>query len=148
VSLDPSNPVFDLCIQGTRAEFTGQPMAAAEHYRRAWKQASDDLEACVAAHYLARFQPTPAEALRWNQQALARAQPPWPPETGWRGRFSPRCTSAWARHTSRPAAAKKPAGITTWPRTLAIRIRRDELRESARPVRMNVHCGTAPVLLY
>ena len=34
----------------------------------------DDYEACIAAHYVARHQPNPQETLRWNQEALSRAQ--------------------------------------------------------------------------
>lgn len=33
----------------------------------------DDYDACIAAHYVARFQETPEETLRWNQAALKHA---------------------------------------------------------------------------
>ena len=35
--------------------------------------ARDDYDACIAAHYVARFQETPEETLRWNQIALDHA---------------------------------------------------------------------------
>ncbi|HZY41132.1 MAG TPA: hypothetical protein VFF59_03940, partial [Anaerolineae bacterium] len=34
---------------------------------------TDDYEACIAAHYVARHQATPQDTLRWNQEALDRA---------------------------------------------------------------------------
>ena len=71
--MDTNNPVIQLCTQGTRAEFEGRANDAHEIYRQAWDLAKDDYEACIAAHYVARFQATPEEALRWNQQALERA---------------------------------------------------------------------------
>ncbi len=68
------NPVVQRCIEGTRAEYAGQPEEAAALYRQAWEMASNDYEACVAAHYLARFQETPEETLHWNLEALRRAE--------------------------------------------------------------------------
>ena len=72
--MDLNNPVIKLCIAGSQAEFAGQPERASELYQQAWQSASDDYEACIAAHYLARFQPSPADSLRWNQEALRRAE--------------------------------------------------------------------------
>lgn len=71
--MDPNNPVVKLCIEGTRAEYDGRPDDARALYARAWELARDDYEACIAAHYVARFQDSPAESLRWNQEALQRA---------------------------------------------------------------------------
>jgi len=42
-------------------------------YQQAWDLHADDYEACIAAHYLARFQDSPVENLRWNQIALEHA---------------------------------------------------------------------------
>ena len=61
-------------MQGTQAEFAGRLEEARDLYRRAWDAAQDDFDACVAAHYMARSQDDPAQALRWNEIALARAQ--------------------------------------------------------------------------
>jgi tetratricopeptide (TPR) repeat protein len=40
---------------------------------RAWAARRDDFEACVAAHFVARHQDSPEEALRWNRAALEHA---------------------------------------------------------------------------
>ncbi len=64
---------LQLCIQGTEAEFQHRPDDARALYQQAWDSATDDYEACIAAHYVARFQNTPEETFRWNQEALHRA---------------------------------------------------------------------------
>ncbi len=71
--IDPTNPIIVLCVSGSRAEFEGQPADARRLYAEAWAAARDDYEACIAAHYVARFQPDPHETLRWNQVALDRS---------------------------------------------------------------------------
>ena len=71
--MDPTNPVLQLCIQGTEAEYQHRPDDARALYQQAWNSATDDYEACIAAHYVARFQDTPEETFRWNQEALNRA---------------------------------------------------------------------------
>lgn len=72
--MDLKNPVVRLCAEGTQAEFEGRKEDAKRLYQEAWAARKDDYEACVAAHYVARFQDTPEETLYWNQEALARAQ--------------------------------------------------------------------------
>jgi len=42
-------------------------------YDAAWEAATDDYEACIAAHYVARLQRDPEERIRWNRMALDRA---------------------------------------------------------------------------
>jgi hypothetical protein len=71
--MDLNNPVVKLCIEGTRAEFGSRIDDAIKLYWQAWEIASDDYEACIAAHYVARFQETPEDGLSWNQVALDRA---------------------------------------------------------------------------
>jgi len=71
--MDLNSRVVHLCIEGTRAEFEGRITAARNLCLQAWQEAQDDYEACVAAHYVARHQEHPEEALRWNQEALLRA---------------------------------------------------------------------------
>jgi tetratricopeptide (TPR) repeat protein len=71
--MDPGNPVVNLCAQGMRAEAEGRNADARDLFERAWQTAADDYEACVAAHYLARHQPTPQQTLHWNQECLNRA---------------------------------------------------------------------------
>lgn len=71
--MDVTNPIVQLCIQGTLAEFEHRIEDARVLYQRAWDLHSDDYEACIAAHYLARFQDTPEETLHWNKVALEHA---------------------------------------------------------------------------
>ena len=56
-----------------RAESKGDPDEARDLFERAWAVAADDYDRCVAAHFLARHQPSPAENLRWNEEALRLA---------------------------------------------------------------------------
>ncbi|MET9296652.1 hypothetical protein [Streptomyces sp. NPDC003077] len=72
--MDPENPVVRLCVRGMEAEAAGQADAAHDLFRQAWDTATDDYEACVAAHYLARRQSTAEERLRWNEECLMRAE--------------------------------------------------------------------------
>lgn len=71
--MDIDNPIVKLCIAGTQAEFAGKMPEACALYQQAWEQAQDDYEACMAAHYVARCQQNSADTLRWNQEALRRA---------------------------------------------------------------------------
>ena len=72
--MDPNNPVVKLCAEGMQAEAQGRNTAALELFTQAWEASQDDYEACMAAHYLARQQTTPQDVLRWNQEALQRAE--------------------------------------------------------------------------
>ena len=71
--MDLDNPVVKLCMEGTQAEFGGRISDARLLYMQAWEASKNDYEACIAAHYVARFQGSPEETLRWNQEALDRA---------------------------------------------------------------------------
>jgi len=71
--MDISNPIIQLCIQGSQAEFEHRLEDAHALYQQAWELHADDYEACIAAHYLARFQDTPEKILYWNQVALEYA---------------------------------------------------------------------------
>ncbi|KEF08081.1 MULTISPECIES: hypothetical protein [Streptomyces] len=71
--MDPDNHVVRLCVRGMGAEARGEEDEARRLFLRAWEDASDDYEACVAAHYVARHQATPEDTLRWNQECLDRA---------------------------------------------------------------------------
>ncbi len=74
VPIDPNNPVVKLCAAGIQAEGLGRFDEARELYRQAWEASRDDFEACIAAHYLARGQESAQENLRWNLEALHRAE--------------------------------------------------------------------------
>lgn len=71
--MDLSNPVIQLCIQGSRAEFEHRLEDARSLYQQAWEARTDNYDACIAAHYVARFQDSVEESLRWNQLALKHA---------------------------------------------------------------------------
>lgn len=72
--MDTDNPIIKLCVAGTQAEFNGNMEAACALYQQAWVNSTDDYEACIAAHYLARCQKTPEDIFYWNQISLERAQ--------------------------------------------------------------------------
>ncbi|TWJ21370.1 hypothetical protein [Micromonospora endolithica] len=72
--MDLDNPVLVLCQEGMRAEAEGRPADARASFERAWARRTDDYDACVAAHYLARHQDRSEEVLRWNQEALRHAE--------------------------------------------------------------------------
>lgn len=69
---DSENFVVQLCVQGMQAETEGRDTRARDLFLQAWEAAQDDYDACTAAHYLARHQPTPQETLHWNQECLNR----------------------------------------------------------------------------
>lgn len=74
IGLDPHNAVVRLCVAGVQAEQAGDGEGAAELYRQAWDAHVNDLEACIAAHYLARVQGDEIARLAWNRKALQRAE--------------------------------------------------------------------------
>ncbi|SHE62072.1 hypothetical protein [Streptoalloteichus hindustanus] len=71
--MDPNNPVIRLCVEGMQAEAEGRDADALALFQQAWDTATDDYEACVAAHYVARHQPTPELTLHWNRECLRLA---------------------------------------------------------------------------
>lgn len=73
-AVDPNNAVAKLCATGMQAEGKGDHEKAHSLFLQAWEVATDAFEACIAAHYVARHQPSPEETLRWNQVALRLAQ--------------------------------------------------------------------------
>ena len=66
------NAIVQLCAAGMEAEARDHGEAKAL-FERAWREATTPYEECIAAHYLARHQPTPAATLEWNRIALERA---------------------------------------------------------------------------
>lgn len=71
--MDPNNPVVKLCAQGIDIEMKGRRDEARSLFLQAWELRQDDVDACIAAHYLARHQDTLEETLRWNELALTHA---------------------------------------------------------------------------
>ena len=69
---DLENPVMRLCAEGMQHD--GEPEVASRLFMQAWEARKDDFDAAVAAHYVARHQPTPQETLEWNETALRHAE--------------------------------------------------------------------------
>jgi hypothetical protein len=69
--IDPTNPVVALCAAGMAVE--GTPAEARTFFEQAWAARRDDYDACIAAHYLARHQPTASETLDWHTRAVGHA---------------------------------------------------------------------------
>lgn len=71
--VDKENPIVKMCVEGIKHEELGEIEQAALCYRRAWESSTDDLERCIAAHYVARCEASAEERLRWNHSALSAA---------------------------------------------------------------------------
>lgn len=71
--MDPNNPVVKRCTAGMQAEAEGRNRDALALFEQAWEASSNDFDACIAAHYVARHQPDAEATFRWNQEALQRA---------------------------------------------------------------------------
>ncbi|HEX7979989.1 MAG TPA: hypothetical protein VF461_15375 [Gemmatimonadaceae bacterium] len=70
--IDPTNRVVALCAEGMAME--GSPDEAMRLFEEAWASRTDDFEAAIAAHFVARHQPTPADTLHWNALAVHHAE--------------------------------------------------------------------------
>jgi hypothetical protein len=70
--IDPTNRVVALCAEGMAME--GAPAEAMQLFEAAWAARSDDFEAAIAAHFVARHQPTREETLHWNALAVQHAE--------------------------------------------------------------------------
>ena len=70
--IDPNNPVVLLCAAGMERD--GEPEEARRLFQQAWDARRNDYDTAIAAHYLARHQPTPHETLRWNSLAVTHAE--------------------------------------------------------------------------
>ena len=68
---DPDNPVVELCAAGMLVD--GEPAKALALFEQAWAARRDDFDAAIAAHFVARHQPTPRATLEWNERALEHA---------------------------------------------------------------------------
>lgn len=73
-NMDTNSRTTQLCIAGTQAEYARRLDDARRLYREAWDAAADDYDACIAAHYIAHLEADSAQALRWNLEALSRAE--------------------------------------------------------------------------
>jgi hypothetical protein len=71
--MDINNSIVQLSLQGMRVEFEHRVEDARALYGQVWDVRTDDYDACIAAHYVARFHDSAEESLRWNQIALEHA---------------------------------------------------------------------------
>lgn len=72
MTLDPQNLVVALCADGMAVG--GDAAAAGDCFARAWAVRTDDFEAAVAAHFVARSQLTTAAKLDWDRRAMLHAE--------------------------------------------------------------------------
>ncbi len=72
--MDLTNPVIRLCVASTQAEFEKRIEDARALSLLAFEAAQDDYDACIAAHYVARYQENPQAILDWNEKALNYAK--------------------------------------------------------------------------
>jgi hypothetical protein len=70
--IDGDNPTARLCVAGMMVD--GDPPAARTYFARAWDARRDSYDASIAAHFLARHQPTAEDTLHWNEVAVAHAE--------------------------------------------------------------------------
>lgn len=70
MDIDPSNKVVQLCSEGMSAEFEGKLDESEELFNQAWALASNNFEAFIAAHYMARRQLSLADKLKWNLESF------------------------------------------------------------------------------
>jgi hypothetical protein len=71
--MDINNSIVQLSLHGMCVEFEHRVEDARALYGQAWDVRTDDYDACIAAHYVARFHDSAEEFLRWNQIALEHA---------------------------------------------------------------------------
>jgi hypothetical protein len=70
--IDGDSIVVRLCAAGM--DIDGDAVAAGALFRQAWDARRDDYEASIAAHFLARHQPSLNDSLYWNGVAVERAE--------------------------------------------------------------------------
>ena len=70
--IDGDNDVARLCAEGMAID--GDAVAAGALFRQAWDARRDDYEASIAAHFLARHQPSLDDTLFWNRVAAEHAE--------------------------------------------------------------------------
>jgi tetratricopeptide (TPR) repeat protein len=73
MEFDPNNPVVKLCLQGMAMEQNGKPEEAIKLFLQAWKEAANDFEKFLTAHYVARHQENVTDKLRWLETGLKLA---------------------------------------------------------------------------
>ena len=69
--IEGDSPTARLCSEGMAVD--GDPSAALALFEEAWRVRRDSYEAAIAAHFLARHQPSAELTLHWNREALHQA---------------------------------------------------------------------------
>ena len=70
MEFSPNNKVVKLCLKGMGLEENGKPEEAGKRFLQAWKEATNDFEKYIAAHYVARHQKSVSGKLKWLETAL------------------------------------------------------------------------------
>src|SRR5215208_7356669 len=70
--IDGDSVVARLCAAGMAID--GDAAAAGALFQQAWDARRDDYEAAIAAHFLARHQPSLDDSLYWNRVAAEHAE--------------------------------------------------------------------------
>ena len=70
----PQSVTVRLCAEGAQAEADRRPSVAIHLYTQAWEAAQSDVDACIAAHYMARCQAESRSRLYWCSEALRLAE--------------------------------------------------------------------------
>jgi rifampin ADP-ribosylating transferase len=70
MEFDPNNNVVKLCLQGMGMDEKGKPEEASKLFLEAWNEAKNDFEKFISAHYVARYQKTFSDKLKWLETAL------------------------------------------------------------------------------
>jgi len=70
MEFSPFNNVVKLSLQGMAMEENGKSEEARKLFLEAWKEATEDLEKFIAAHFVARCQKKTADQLQWLETAL------------------------------------------------------------------------------
>ncbi len=70
MEFNPNNIVVNLCVQGMDMEEKGKPEEASKLFLQAWKEATNDFEKFIAAHYMARHQKSASDKLNCLETAL------------------------------------------------------------------------------
>ncbi|MEO5815104.1 MAG: hypothetical protein ABIT20_07480 [Gemmatimonadaceae bacterium] len=72
MNFDQGNPVVVLCAAGMAIE--GEAEKARQLFEQAWDARTDDYDASIAAHFLARHQPSAERRVHWNALAARHAE--------------------------------------------------------------------------
>ena len=70
--IDGESVVARLCAAGMAVD--GDAAAARALFQQAWDARRDDYEASIAAHFVARHQPSLDDSLHWNRVAVEHAE--------------------------------------------------------------------------